>query len=424
MSNRHRRVEEEEEEERRTSQQHGATDNDPQGHQGRRRKRPRAELQNDLDEARRQAFESAEAETRLKQQVTEQEAEIRRLRQLQRQEAGRGETHSPTAGAGAGEQSPSDADIEAARAVGRRCALLHTPWLQGNSLFQSDVVNEFKSIISDTEAERSAISDEDQSTPEREWPDSALDFWRTDRFSVAGPVDIVRELMAHMDLKLAKRWLEPWFRKELKFRTGHRKIRSDTVLQIANHRGVIFGMSDDLFGQRGHERKRLAGAKDLLDGDKYLWEKSDDSNKTEFERFFRSHCLLQSTKLLLLGPSSVNEEQRSTQAGMSRADQYELKHITPSILSFIAISVHFVLSGDKAFDKVTPTANYVELYEANLRLLKAHRQRRRREYNEMIATYNQAIFPDFCKSNNEEEPEMAGMTSGRKSFYEKLLCSD
>ncbi|EUC64239.1 hypothetical protein RSOL_437790 [Rhizoctonia solani AG-3 Rhs1AP] len=264
-----------------------------------------------------------------------------------------------------------------------------------NALFQPDIANTVKSAISDLEAEEDASTDGDRSTPERECLNPMQDFWNTPRFNIAPATEIVRELISHMDLNLAKRWLEPWFQKE---------------------------MPDEMFGQRGQERKRAGGAKDLLKDDNYLWANIDESDpRSEFEQFFRSHCILQSTKLILLGASSINSDHRSAQAGASRANQYGLKHITPSILSFIAIAVHFVLSGDKAFDKVTATTNYVDLYEANMRLLKAHQHRYRTEYNEMIDMYNHSIFPDFHKPDEDVEPETAGMTSGRKSFYEKLL---
>lgn len=85
--------------------------------------------------------------------------------------------------------------------------------MQGDSLFDTEVRNNFESIISDLEATRRARSDADSDS---EHEDPVDEFWRSPRFEVASPVDIVREVMSHMDLPLAKRWFEPWFITEVR----------------------------------------------------------------------------------------------------------------------------------------------------------------------------------------------------------------
>ncbi|EUC60708.1 hypothetical protein RSOL_361790 [Rhizoctonia solani AG-3 Rhs1AP] len=179
-------------------------------------------------------------------------------------------------------------------------------------------------------------------------------------------------------------------------------------------------MSDADFGERRPPRKRGNGAKALLRNDAYMWAPDDPEDPKDLhERFFRSECLIRATKLLLLGPSSLDSAKRSPQSGSPRRDIWRIKSITPSILSFVAVVVHFVLSGDLSFDITTLTANYAKMYEGNLRLLKVHKQRRGRDFKNLISLYNQALFPD--QQAEEANQEFSGMSEARRAFYQSMI---
>ncbi|KAG9080097.1 hypothetical protein FRC06_007084, partial [Ceratobasidium sp. 370] len=94
------------------------------------------------------------------------------------------------------------------------------------------------------------------------------------------------------------------------------------------------------------------------------------------------------TKLLLTSPSSVGSNPRSPQAGPSQADLWHIKSITPSILAFVCIVVHFVLSGDKSFELATRTANYMNIYSDTLELLRIHCHKHRVLHDKLIERYN------------------------------------
>lgn len=72
-----------------------------------------------------------------------------------------------------------------------------------------------------------------------------------------------------------------------------RKMRSEAVSEIADKRHIVFGLTDEDFGERNNTRKRGPGAKALLEGDSFMWAKEDpDDPKSLSERFMCSDVLL------------------------------------------------------------------------------------------------------------------------------------
>ncbi|KAG8716194.1 hypothetical protein FRC08_009757 [Ceratobasidium sp. 394] len=130
---------------------------------------------------------------------------------------------------------------------------------------------------------------------------------------------------------------------------------------------------------------------------------------------------MQATKLLLTGPSSVSADIRSAQAGTCWAVLWHLKAITPSILSFVSIVVHFVLSGDQSFDMVTPTANYMDIYEKTIELLRLQHQKHHAAYNGLIDYYNMSVLPNIHLPQAADNSDMAGMTDGRRVLYLEMM---
>lgn len=88
------------------------------------------------------------------------------------------------------------------------------------------------------------------------------------------------------------------------------------------------------------------------------------------------------------------------------------------------MQTHFVLSGDLSFDKVTTTANYVDLFEANLQLLRTHRRKFPRLYKDMILGYNQSLFPEEHRATQPEEQEYIGMSSTTKEFHIRMMAPE
>ncbi|KAG9097812.1 hypothetical protein FS749_005411 [Ceratobasidium sp. UAMH 11750] len=322
-----------------------------------------------LDDAQEQLLEQEEENERL-------QAEIKALRAGKAPpNAENNEEEAPPTPTNVQAALPySEAEGKAVRTAGRRCCVLHMPWMRA-------------------------------------------EFWQEHRFALAEPVDVVREVVSHLDTELARKWFQPWFKQQ--FKLGMRKMRSEAVNEVADQRYLVFRLTDEEFGERRGQRRRGPGAKALFEDDAYLWDPLEDADdgRTEDERFFRSQPVLRATKLLFSSPSSVDSEVRSAQAGLSRAEAWGIKFVTPSMLSFVSVVVHFVLSGDRSFDRVTPTSNYVSIYEDNLKLLRVHRRKHRVFYDELITLYNMSVLPHIYSAEDGGDKEVAGMTSGRKAYY-------
>ncbi|KAG9077442.1 hypothetical protein FRC06_008907 [Ceratobasidium sp. 370] len=287
-------------------------------------------------------------------------------------------------------------------------------WMKGDCLFDTDVRNNFDAIIANLEALRSEENDDDAE-------DATATFWNTTRFRIADPVDVVGEVVSHLDTKLAKRWFEPQFKRE--FKEGMRKMRSESVNQLADRQHLAFTLTDPGFGERHGAKTRGEAAKELLKDDAYLTEplKDDNDLRSDDERFLRSPIILRATKLILTSPSSVCKgKKRSAQAGPSRADKWHIKAIIPSILSFICTIVHFVLSGDASFEQVSSKNNYIKMYTDNLEILRMYRRKNRALYEDLIALYNKEVLPNLHPDQPADEP-LGSMTSGRRAIYQRLV---
>ncbi|KAG8716617.1 hypothetical protein FRC08_009165, partial [Ceratobasidium sp. 394] len=106
----------------------------------------------------------------------------------------------------------SEVDVQAVRTAGRRCCALHMPWMcQGDVLFGNDVYTSFKAILSELEVLR-GMTDDTEAVAEAE--NSVAEFWAEARFATADPVNIVHEVVSHLDIELAKQWFEPWFKRQ------------------------------------------------------------------------------------------------------------------------------------------------------------------------------------------------------------------
>ncbi|KAG9077153.1 hypothetical protein FS749_010989 [Ceratobasidium sp. UAMH 11750] len=287
-------------------------------------------------------------------------------------------------------------------------------WMKGDCLFDTDVRNNFDAVIANLEALRGEESGEDTE-------DAAAMFWHTTRFRIADPVDVVREVVSHLDTELAKRWFEPQFKRE--FKEGMRKMRSESVNQLGDRQHLVFELTDLEFGERHGAKMRGSAAKELLKDDAYLTEPLKDENdqRSADERFLRSPIILRATKLILTSPSSVRTgKKRSAQAGPSHADKWHVKAIIPSILSFICTIVHFVLSGDSSFEQVSSKNNYVKMYTDTLEILRVCCRKNQALYKELIALYNKEVLPDLYPDQPADGP-LGSMTSGRRAIYQRLV---
>ncbi|KAG9086248.1 hypothetical protein FRC06_003206 [Ceratobasidium sp. 370] len=313
-----------------------------QAHQPRLKRRELQEALHDIQEELLATEERLEEMQRIAQ---EREAEIERLKAANTQPGvNAGQTNNrPRATAGLAAKKGSEDEARAVRTAGRRCCVLHLPWMQGDSLFDTD------------------------------------------------------------------------------FREGMRKMRSEAVSAVANNRHIVFGLSDDEFGDRHNQRARLAGAQALYEGNAYMWAPDDpDDPKTDYERFLRGKVTLNAAKLILQGNSSVKSDKRSALAGSSRAEMWHVKAVIPSIISFITIVIHFVLSGDTSFEMVAPSGNHMDIYEANLRLLGAHKRKYPRAHRALLKLYNKTVLPQIHSIQPPVDEEFVGMSAAGKDFYLRM----
>ncbi|KAG8735549.1 hypothetical protein FRC10_010406, partial [Ceratobasidium sp. 414] len=184
----------------------------PQGDQ----RQPKLQrLQQALEDAEGELMASQDELEALQRTLEEKDVEIEELRAGHAPvDAGNGGEGAQPAG-GADDALPYSIDeAEAVRTAGRRCCMLHMPWMRGDSLFDTDVRNNFATIISELEAIRSEEDD-----PEAE--DIAAAFWETPRFAIPDPADV--------------------------FKLGMRKMRSEAVSDVAGQRYLVFQLTDEQF---------------------------------------------------------------------------------------------------------------------------------------------------------------------------------
>ncbi|KAG8708646.1 hypothetical protein FRC08_018785 [Ceratobasidium sp. 394] len=195
------------------------------------------------------------------------------------------------------------------RQAGRRCCVLHHPFMEEDFLIDNAVQQALPQILTDLENKLAEDAEH-----EDEGGDAEDNFWAVDRFELAEPVEIVREILSTLPLELGRLWLDPKFQKL--FHTGYRKMKSEAVSGVANARHVVFKMTDEEFGERSDDRKRGAAAKALLDDNKYLFSPSTEAELQEARanrrdpprgpHFFRHECLVKLVfllqKALLIAP--------------------------------------------------------------------------------------------------------------------------
>jgi hypothetical protein len=54
-----------------------------------------------------------------------------------------------------------------------------------------------------------------------------------------------------------------------------RKMRSEAASEVADKQHIVFGRTDEEYGDRHGQRQRGNGAKKLLENDAYLWAPDD-----------------------------------------------------------------------------------------------------------------------------------------------------
>ncbi|KAG8693217.1 hypothetical protein FRC08_009261 [Ceratobasidium sp. 394] len=148
------------------------------------------------------------------------------------------------------------------RMAGRRCCVLHNPFLEPDFLTDNTVQQALPQIIKDLESKIAGGSEAGSDAEGGDHPGGDEDFWATLRFELAQPVDIVREILSTLPIELGRLWLNPRFQKL--FHTGYRKMKSEAVSGVANARLVVFKMTEEEFGQRSDDRKRGAAAQALF----------------------------------------------------------------------------------------------------------------------------------------------------------------
>ncbi|KAG8779129.1 hypothetical protein FRC12_024621 [Ceratobasidium sp. 428] len=137
--------------------------------------------------------------------------------------------------------SCSREDSSEVRTAGRRCCMLHMLWMPADSdLFNTDVHNGFGTIISELEASRSAEEDS------KEFEDPTAAFWSALPSKIADPIDVVWEVVCHLEIGLGKQWFEPWFKRQ--FKLGVRKMWAEAVNKVANQRHIVFKLTAEEFG--------------------------------------------------------------------------------------------------------------------------------------------------------------------------------
>ncbi|KAG8679943.1 hypothetical protein FRC08_016636 [Ceratobasidium sp. 394] len=126
------------------------------------------------------------------------------------------------------------------------------------------------------------------------------------------------------------------------------EMRLEAANEVADYHYLVLQLTNEEFGEQHGLGHRGLRAQALFKDDAYVFDpcRSNDNKRKGYERLFCSQAMLRATQLLLTGPSSVSADIWPVQASTCWAALWHLKAITPSILLFVSIVVHFVLSGD------------------------------------------------------------------------------
>ncbi|KAG8707892.1 hypothetical protein FRC08_000229 [Ceratobasidium sp. 394] len=284
--------------------------------------------------------------------------------------------------------------------AGRCCCVLHYPFMEPDFLTDQAVQQALPQLLKDLENKIAAAAEN-----EDEDEDLEDNFWAHAQFDSAEPVEIVREILSTLPIELGKLWLDAQFQKL--FHTGYRKMRSKAVSEVANARHVIFKMTDEEFGERSDDRKRGDAAKALLENSNYLFSpptdaeiqqaQADKRNPRLGPHFFRHECIANACQVILAGLSAAESatNHASNKARKSRGAMWKVTKVTPSILMFTSIVVHFVLSGDPEFLALSRSTNFADLWTERMELLEKHHRRKQALYNEMERLLNIKVFPKY-----------------------------
>ncbi|KAG8686662.1 hypothetical protein FRC09_013983 [Ceratobasidium sp. 395] len=302
------------------------------------------------------------------------------------------------------------------RMAGRRCAVLHHPFMEPEFLIDRSVQQALPRIIKDLKDKlaRDQERGSDSEDEDEDDPGTDEDFWSTPRFELAQPADIVREVLSHLPIELGKLWLNPSFQKI--FRKGNRKMKSEAASAVANARHAVFKLTDEEFGERHDDRKRGPGAKALLHKNNYMLIPAEpDANGNpppRSPRWFRHRCLLKACQVVLAGLSTAEStlDRASSKARRSRGTLWGLTHITPSVIVFTSIVVHFVLTGDKEFLPNSKSTNFLALWDKRMEVLGKHYRAKRADYDGMEKLYNKKVFI----KHHKEADQAATITLGEE----------
>ncbi|KAG9095468.1 hypothetical protein FRC06_009777 [Ceratobasidium sp. 370] len=295
------------------------------------------------------------------------------------------------------------------RTAGRCCCVLHHPFMEPDFLTDNAVRQALPQIIQDLENKLAGAA-EPGPDAEDEHQGANEGYWAATHFKLAQPVDIVREILSTLPIELGKLWLSPSF--QSLFHTGYRKMRSEAVSAVAEARLIIFKMTEEEFGGRSDVRNRGAAAQALFENSKYMLAPAAPDAQgvmpPKSPRWFRHDCLVNACQVILSGLSAAENasDKPSTKARKSRGAIWGVTGVTPSILAFTLIVVHFVLSGDPEFLGRSRSTDFTKLWDKQMDLLQKHHQKARTDYDGMGPNQDDAVV--LGEEEREFEAELDG----------------
>ncbi|KAG9077119.1 hypothetical protein FS749_011023 [Ceratobasidium sp. UAMH 11750] len=232
---------------------------------------------------------------------------------------------------------------------------------------------------------------------------------------------MARELIFHLPKSPGKAWAEEWFLDSL--RLGARKQRGDLAHAIVKDYEKIFDIHDARFEDRT-TRSEIPEVQDLINT--FMHTNADDPLDT----FFRHKSILRVLQLLLIGPSAIRAGHRSAKAREPHAAMWHINSVTPSLLVFVAMIIHFVLSGEPSLEEASGPTNYTKWYRNHLRLIKSLYVVHRDEFDRLIDDYNQEVFPHHYRDGQgavnrerdgeDDEDDLEGLNEEERAFLERM----
>ncbi|KAK0478042.1 hypothetical protein EDD18DRAFT_1114372 [Armillaria luteobubalina] len=209
--------------------------------------------------------------------------------------------------------------------------------------------------------------------------------------------------------------IDPWVDESKIFQTQESidNSRSTFISRIKNDCfRIVFGSMVPSASEQGFDMFKDLTCQQLLGYDTekkvytslppILW--PDGMRGTDNHYLFRNETLMKILTVTLFGSASLKEA-KANKKKPTNGILWGMNEVTPGAIAFVAIMAHFVLSGNKHFDKCG-TRSHIQ-YAADFKLYKSTiiKYLNKHHMKDTIAAFNQFVFEDRGLDHNNQRAE-------------------